>query len=86
MLCEGFVSPMPALTFNHARLREWRLQSGKTAEEVCYRARVSYPYLRQLEDGTAANPSAALLVRIAEVYDRPLGELFTVDAAPASTR
>ena len=41
-------------------------------------ARVSYPYLRQIED-QGRNPSAALLARLAEVYGRPLDELFTPD-------
>ena len=62
-------------TFNHSVLRAWRLQSGKTLEEVAYRAEVSYPYLRRLED-LGGNPSAALLARIAAVYGRDIRELF----------
>jgi transcriptional regulator with XRE-family HTH domain len=67
-------------TFNHRVLRAWRLESGKTLEEVAYRAQVSYPYLRRLED-LGGNPSAALLARIAAVYGRDVRELFALDPA-----
>ena len=74
------------VTFNHRVLRTWRLDSGLTPEQVCVAASVSYPYLRQLEDN-GGNPSSALLARIAAVYGRPLGELFTDgDAEPAGAR
>ena len=66
-------------TFNHHVLRTWRLDSGKTLEEVAFRAECSYPHLRRLED-LGGNPSAALLVRIAAVYDRDLRELFDPSA------
>lgn len=72
-------------TFTHRVLRDWRLQSGLTPELVCVRARVSYPYLRRLEDH-GGNPSAALLARLAAVYGRPLDELFTSDTDPAGVR
>jgi transcriptional regulator with XRE-family HTH domain len=71
---------MPAL--NNRVLRGWRLDSGKTLEEVAYRAQISYPYLRQLEDGKATNPSAGMIARIAAVYGRPMDELFA-DPDPA---
>jgi transcriptional regulator with XRE-family HTH domain len=75
---------MPA--FNHRVLREWRLDSGKTLEEVAFRAQISYPYLRRLED-LGGNPSAAVLARIAGVYGHEPGELFTDDdATPAGAR
>ena len=67
-------------TFNHHVLRTWRLDSGKTLEEVAFRAECSYPHLRRLED-LGGNPSAALLVRIAAIYDRDLRELFDPDLA-----
>lgn len=73
-------------TINHHVLRSWRLDSGKTLEEVCYRAQVSYTYLRRLEDGSHSNPSAALAARLAEVYGRDLRELFVSDPDPASAR
>jgi transcriptional regulator with XRE-family HTH domain len=74
-------------TFNHRMLRTWRLESDKTPEEACYRAGISYPYLRQLEDN-GGNPSAALLARLAAFYGRPLDELFIPDPDPdpAGTR
>jgi transcriptional regulator with XRE-family HTH domain len=70
------------MAFNHSVLRAWRLDSGKTLEEVAYRAAVSYPHLRRLED-LGGNPSADLLARIAEVYGRDVRELFTADPAGA---
>jgi transcriptional regulator with XRE-family HTH domain len=67
--------------FNPRVLREWRLGSDMTAEQVCAAAPISYPYLRSLEDGRATNPSARVLARLAAVYGRDLGELFTDDDA-----
>ncbi|MGH3162570.1 MAG: helix-turn-helix transcriptional regulator [Streptosporangiaceae bacterium] len=71
-----------ATAFNHRVLRAWRLGSGLTPEQVCVAAKVSYPYLRTLED-KGGNPSAALLARLAEVYGRSLDELF--DTARAAS-
>jgi transcriptional regulator with XRE-family HTH domain len=73
------------VTFNHRVLRAWRADSGKTLEEVSYRAEVSYPYLRRLED-LGGNPSGAMLARIAAVYGRDVGELFTSDSDSAGAR
>ena len=70
------------MAFNHTVLRAWRLESGMTPEQVCVAARVSYPYLRRLED-LGGNPSADLLDRLAAAYGRPVGELFTPDPAAA---
>lgn len=72
-------------TFNRLVMRDWRLDSGKTLEEVAFRAEVSYPHLRRLED-LGGNPSAALLARIAAVYGRDIRELFTFDQDPAGAR
>jgi transcriptional regulator with XRE-family HTH domain len=74
-----------ATAFNHRVLRAWRLGSGLTPEQVCVAASISYPYLRQLED-KGGNPSAGVLARLAAVYRRDLGELFTSDPDPAGAR
>ena len=77
---------MPTSTaFNHRVLRAWRLDSGLAPEHVCVAADISYPYLRQLED-KGGNPSAAVLARLAAVYGRDLGELFTTEPDPAGAR
>jgi transcriptional regulator with XRE-family HTH domain len=76
---------MPATPIEPGALRDWRLQRGMSLEEAAYRARVSYPYLRRLED-LGGNPSAALLNRLAEVYGRDARELFTPDHDPAGAR
>ena len=70
-------------TFNHRVLRTWRLESGLRPEEVCYRAEISFSYLRVLED-RGGNPSAIVLARLAAIYGRDVGDLFTPD--PAGTR
>jgi transcriptional regulator with XRE-family HTH domain len=69
-------------TFNHRKLREWRADSGLRLEVVCARAKVSYSYLRAIEEGDRVNPSAQMLARIAAVYGRSLDELFTDGAKP----
>ena len=69
-------------TFNHRVLRAWRTDSGLRPERVCVDADMSFSYLRRLEDGTANNPSASVLARLAAVYGRDVGELFTPDPEP----
>jgi hypothetical protein len=71
--------------FRYLVLRAWHRDSGKTLEEVAYRAQVSYPHLRSLLDH-GGNPSAALCARLAAVYGRDLAELFTPDADQAGAR
>jgi transcriptional regulator with XRE-family HTH domain len=71
-----------AIAYDHRVLRQWRLDDGRTPEQICVAAPISYPYLRQLEDGHGT-PSAAMLARLASVYGRDVGELFTTDPAGA---
>jgi transcriptional regulator with XRE-family HTH domain len=75
-----------ARRFDHRVLRAWRLESQYKPEQVCVLADVSYPYLRAVEDGASPNPSIHLLTRLAAVYGRDIGELFTDDAEPAGAR
>jgi transcriptional regulator with XRE-family HTH domain len=82
MRCEG-VTPVPV--FHYAVLRQWRAESGMTAEEIAYRARCSLSYLRRLE-AAGGNPSAGMLCRLAAVYGRDVGELFTASPDPAGAR
>ena len=67
---------MPRL--NHRLLRQWRDDSGKSPEEVAYRAKCSFSHLLRLES-LGGNPSADLLARIAAVYGHDVNELFTTD-------
>jgi transcriptional regulator with XRE-family HTH domain len=71
---------MPSSTFNYARLRQWREESGLRVEEVAARSGISYSYLRALED-KGGNPTAAILAALAEVYGKPVSELFEAAAA-----
>lgn len=73
---------MPVL--NHHKLLEWRRASGLRPEEVCIRAGISYSYLRAIEYGQRSNPSALVLVRIAAVYGKTIGELFDTEPAGAA--
>ncbi len=72
-------------TFNHRMLRAWRLESGLRPERVCADAEISFSYLRTLED-RGGNPTAAVLARLAAIYGRDVGELFTPDPDPAGAR
>jgi transcriptional regulator with XRE-family HTH domain len=70
-------------SFDHRKFREWRLDSGLTREQVCVRAApLSFPHLVSIESGTR-DPSIALLQRLAAVFGRSPGELFTRDEAGA---
>jgi len=51
--------------FNNRMLRAWRLEDGRRPEQVCVEASMSFSYLRRLEDGTASNPTASVLARLA---------------------
>ncbi len=68
--------------YNYWLLGRWLIESGKTREQVCAEAGVSYPYLRHLERN-GGNPSAAILARLAETYGHDIGELYA-DADRAS--
>jgi len=62
---------------NPGVLRQWRQEAGLSLEQACVLARLSYPYLRAIESGARPNPSIHLLTRLAAVYQRDIGELFT---------
>ena len=72
--------------FNNRMLRTWRLEDGRRPEQVCVEASMSFSYLRRLEDGSASNPTASVLARLAAVYGRDVGELFTPGPDPARAR
>lgn len=65
----------PKSSFNHARLRQWRSESGLRIEDVAHASGVSYPYIRVLED-RGGNPSASVLAALAAVYGKPVDDLF----------
>ncbi len=69
---------MPSATapkFNHARLREWRQESGLRLEDVAARSGVSFSHLRALED-RGGNPSGETVAAIAAVFGKPMDELY----------
>lgn len=74
---------MPAAAcLDHRLLRRWRDESGRTPEEIAWRAGISYPYLRALESGGKV-PSLDVLARIAAVYGKPPGDLLVAAGQPA---
>lgn len=79
-------SPGTRSAFNPRALRTWHQESGMRLEQVCVLTGVSYPYLRGLTTGLTRSPSIRLLERLAAVYDRDIGELFTADPDPAGAR
>jgi len=54
------------------RLRE---DKGMTQVELAKKAKVTQPYLAQLEAGTRKNPSLEILKRLARALGVPVGEL-----------
>lgn len=56
-------------------LKALRIQNGLTQEEVAKRAKVTTPYLSQLETGARKNPSLPVLKRLARVLGVTLSEL-----------
>jgi transcriptional regulator with XRE-family HTH domain len=75
---------MARQTLDRRMLRSWRLGSGLTPELVCVRAKISFPYLHAIEDGSRS-PSADVLTRLAGVYGQDVRELFS-DHEPAGVR
>ena len=65
------------------RIRELREESGVTQGQLAANASVSQGYLSQLENGEVKNPSAAVLLRVAQAMHIDPDELF--EAAGYST-
>lgn len=56
-------------------LKALRTQKGLTQEEVAKRAKVTTPYLSQLETGARKNPSLPVLRRLARALKVSVAEL-----------
>jgi XRE family aerobic/anaerobic benzoate catabolism transcriptional regulator len=56
-------------------IRRLRRQRGLTQADLAKQARVSQPYLSQLEAGTYTNPSIAVLQRVARALNAPVTDL-----------
>lgn len=54
--------------------RRWRLDAGYSPAEACALVPISRPHLDAIERGVKT-PSVALLLRLAEVYGKSLGDL-----------
>jgi transcriptional regulator with XRE-family HTH domain len=76
----------PARHYDYRALAAWHRESGMRLELVCVEALISHSYLRALLTGAFTRPSIRLLERLAAVYGRDIGELFTDDAEPAGAR
>jgi transcriptional regulator with XRE-family HTH domain len=64
------------------RIRELREEIGFTQGQVAGQAAVSQGYLSQLENGDVRNPSAAVILRLAEAIHVDPDELFEAAGYP----
>ena len=70
-------------TWDHAKLRAWRDESGKRRERVAADLGISYPWLTILESGAGdRGPSLDVLIRLARYYGHEPGELLPTGATP----
>ena len=65
-----------------ANVRLWRAKAGLTQEAAAETAGLSAVYWKQLERGTAANPSLAILVNVAAALHAEPAELLRYRPAP----
>lgn len=63
-------------------IRKLREESGLTQGQLAHSSAVSQGYLSQLENGEVKNPSAAVLLRIAEAIHVQADELFEAAGYP----
>ncbi len=64
------------------KIRQLREQSGLTQGQLATRSSVSQGYLSQLENGEVKNPSAAVLLRVAQAVRVDSNELFEAAGYP----
>lgn len=64
------------------RIRQLREASGLTQGQLAHGSAVSQGYLSQLENGEVKNPSAAVLLRVAEAMHVDADELFEAAGYP----
>ncbi len=64
------------------RIRELRSEIGFTQGELAGQASVSQGYLSQLENGDVRNPSAAVILRLAQAVHVDADELFEAAGYP----
>lgn len=64
------------------RIRQLREESGLTQGQLASSSAVSQGYLSQLENGEVKNPSAAVLLRVAEAIHIDADELFEAAGYP----
>ena len=64
------------------RIRQLREEAGLTQGQLALGSAVSQGYLSQLENGEVKNPSAAVLLRVAEAIQIDANELFEAAGYP----
>jgi transcriptional regulator with XRE-family HTH domain len=65
---------MPRMGLGQA-LKRMRTQRGLTQDDLAARARVTKPYISQIEHGVRKNPSIPVLRRLAKALDTKVGRL-----------
>lgn len=58
------------------KLKIARIKINKKQYEIAKAVGISSQYLRQLENGKADNPSKEVMMKLSEVLNTPVGELF----------
>lgn len=66
------------ITFHKERLKKERLQKNLTQQELAELCNSSDRYIRDLETGKKAHPSASMLYRIASSLEIPMEELVDI--------
>ena len=76
------------MALSKRKIRELVGADGRPPTVICYHAGISNAYLNALQYGGRANPSTAVLIRLAEVLGCRVGDFFDDAAAvtPAGAR
>ena len=67
------------ISFHSERLKKARLQKNLTQEALAERCDSSERYIRDLENGRKAHPSAEMLYRIASTLEIPMESLVDIE-------
>lgn len=60
------------------KIKALRIGKGFKAGEFAEKVGISREYLRQIENGTAKNPSCKIMKKISEILEMSIDELFFI--------
>lgn len=61
---------------NFNKIRYFRIKKGMTLNELAIKTELSKGYLSHLENGSRNNPSLETMIKIANVLEEDIGNLF----------